>query len=128
MPCQRAGDFLEHRISSGTLSVSSPLGGKWVDIHEVIPKNVGRAVENALRMLGAKMPGFAGPEALITAPESRASTPIRFVRDPQRRTAAGLDNLYPAGEGAGYAGGIVSSAVDGIKTANAVIRRYAPIS
>lgn len=126
LPCQRAGDFLEHRPSDGELRTSCPLGGQWSDIHEVIPPDVSRGIKNALRTLELRMPGFAGSEAIITAPETRASTPVRFPRDPQLRTALGLDNLYPTGEGAGYAGGIISSAVDGIKTADAIIHRYAP--
>ena len=87
---------------------------------------VSRAIEHALRSIDRKMPGFAGPDGIVTAPETRVSSPFRIPRDPVRRTACGIDNLYPCGEGAGYAGGIVSAAVDGIKTADAVIRRYAP--
>ena len=69
-----------------------------------------------------------GGEAIITAPETRASAPFRLVRDQNARTAVGIDNLYPVGEGAGYAGGIISAAVDGIRTADAIIERYAPPS
>jgi hypothetical protein len=126
VPAQRAPDFLAGRRSDGSLETSCPLGGQWADIRRVVPQEVTRALERALGILDRKMPGFAGPDALITAPETRVSSPVRFPRDPARRTALGIDNLYPTGEGAGYAGGIISAAVDGIKTADAIIRRYAP--
>lgn len=128
VPAQRASDFLAGKSSNGLLETSYPLGGQWVSIRDVIPPEVVAAVEKALPMLEKRMPGFAGGEAIITGPETRASTPLRITRDPETRTAVGLDNLYPAGEGSGYAGGIISAAVDGIKSADAVIRRYAPTS
>lgn len=126
VPCQRAGDFLNGRPSDGTLDTSFPLGGSWSDIRKVIPDNVATALQRALPMWGRKFPGFAGDHALITAPETRASAPIRIVRDVDSRESIAVAGLYPVGEGAGYAGGIVSAAVDGMKSAHAVIRRYAP--
>jgi len=77
-------------------------------------------------MLEKRLPGFAGDEAVLTAPETRASSPVRIVRDAATRTSPSCENLYPVGEGAGYAGGIVSAAVDGIKAAHAILRRYRP--
>jgi len=127
VPCQRAGDFLNHKSSDGMLTTSYPLGGAWTDVRSVIPVNVADSIARALRILDKKMPGFAGADAVVTAPETRASSTVRFTRDSIERCAAGIDNLYPAGEGAGHAGGIVSSAIDGIKTADAIIRTYAPI-
>jgi uncharacterized FAD-dependent dehydrogenase len=73
------------------------------------------------------MPGFAGPEALVTGPETRASAPIRILRDADTRESVTAAGLYPIGEGAGYAGGIMSAAADGIATAELLIRRYAPV-
>ncbi len=126
VPAQRAPDYLAGRKSDGKLETSYPLGGHWTDIRSVVPPDVAAAVAKALPILNRKMPGFAGPDALVTAPETRVSSPVRFPRDPDLRTAVGVDNLYPAGEGAGYAGGIISAAIDGIKSADALIRRYAP--
>ncbi|MEE9296262.1 MAG: hypothetical protein V3W34_15050 [Phycisphaerae bacterium] len=126
VPAQRASDFLAGRPSDGPCETSYPLGGQWTDIRSLVPAEVGVSVERALRILELKMPGFASAEAVIAAPETRVSAPVRFLRDSVRRTAKGIDNLYPAGDGAGYAGGIISAAVDGIKSADAVIRRYAP--
>ncbi len=127
VPCQRAGDFLAGRRSDGTLQTSYPMGGSWVDIRGVIPHDVADALSNAFVQLDERMPGFAGPDAIVTAPETRVSSPVRIPRHPQLRTADNVDLLYPTGEGAGYAGGIISSAIDGIKTADAIIRRFAPV-
>ncbi|MCH8150483.1 MAG: FAD-dependent oxidoreductase [Planctomycetes bacterium] len=126
VPAQRASDFLAGKRSSGTLAVSCPLGGKWESIRTVIPQTVAKAIERALPMLNTKFPGFSGDESIITGPETRASGPIRMVRDVETRLAQGVDLLYPVGEGAGYAGGIISAAVDGIKSADTIIGRYAP--
>jgi len=126
LPVQRASDFLAARTSDGTLATSYPLGGRWADVRRIVPTFVCQAVCRALAMFEAKMPGFASPEALIAGPETRASSPVRIVRDPRTRASVSADNLYPVGEGAGYAGGIVSAAVDGMKTAEAIIARYAP--
>lgn len=127
VPAQRASDFLADRMSNGVLETSYPLGGQWVDLRGIVPRFVHTAVKRALSMLDAQLSGFAGPEGIVTAPETRASAPFRMVRDPVSREAVGVSNLYPAGEGAGYAGGIVSAAADGIKTADVIISRYAPL-
>lgn len=127
VPAQRAQDFLGNVVSDGALETSFPLGGQWTAIPEIIPAAVNTALRRALPMLDAKYPGFAGPDAIITGPETRASAPVRITRDPQTRQAEGVAGLYPAGEGAGYAGGIVSAAVDGIAAADCIIRHYAPV-
>ncbi|MCH7814282.1 MAG: FAD-dependent oxidoreductase, partial [Planctomycetes bacterium] len=126
VPAQRAADFLEGKASDGRLETSFPLGAQWARIREVIPQPVAEALRRGLGMLGKRMPGFAGKEAILMAPETRASGPVRVVRDGQTREATRTKNLYPVGEGAGYAGGIVSSAVDGIKTAQVIVKTYAP--
>jgi uncharacterized FAD-dependent dehydrogenase len=126
VPAQRASDFLAGRRSDGRLDTSYPLGGQWTQIASLVPETVSAALRRALPMLERKFPGFAGDQAVITAPETRASGPIRILRDAETRQAVLTENLYPVGEGAGYAGGIVSAAVDGIKTAGLIIRHYAP--
>jgi len=125
VPIQRASDFLARHGSDGQLDTSYPLGGQWTTIAELVPETVTDALRRALPMLEHKFPGFAGPEGLITAPETRASGPSRILRDPATRAAVGATGLYPVGEGAGYAGGIVSAAVDGIKSADMIIRTFA---
>ena len=76
-------------------------------------------MEQALPRLDRKLAGFAAPDAVLTAPETRSSSPVRIVRDDSRQSA--LRGLYPTGEGAGYAGGIMSAAIDGILTAEAIL-------
>lgn len=126
VPAQRASDYLAGRASDGALVTSFPLGGQWTEIRSVIPDFAGEALARALRILDARLPGFAGDEAMITAPETRASAPVRILRDANSRESVRAAGFYPIGEGAGYAGGIISAAVDGMHTAEAVIRRFAP--
>ena len=95
-------------------------GGTWCDLHEVLPRRLTDALAEALPKLEGRLHGFANPEAVMTAPETRSSSPVRIVRDESRQSA--LRGLYPTGEGAGYAGGIMSAAIDGIQTAEAVIK------
>ncbi len=127
VPMQRAGDYLKRRGSEGSADTSYPLGGQWTDIAGLMPREVTSALDRALVMLDKKYPGFAGEDAVVTAPETRASSPVRIVRDPVTREAVHAAGLYPVGEGAGYAGGIISAAVDGIKSADAVIGRFAAL-
>lgn len=126
VPAQRAADFLASRASDGTLETSYPLGGMWTHMADVIPSMVVQSLRQALPILDRKFPGFAGPDAIITGPETRASAPVRILRDPITRQAVETAQLYPVGEGAGYAGGIISAAVDGIKSAEAIMTAYAP--
>jgi len=126
VPAQRAMDFLADRHSDGHLETSYPFGGAWTDMRQLLPTFVVDSLKRALADLDRRLPGFAGENALVTGPETRASAPVRFPRDDQTREALGVAGLYPIGEGAGYAGGIMSAAADGMATAEAIIRRYAP--
>ena len=127
VPAQRGPDFLAGRSSDGRLETSYPFGGTWADIREIIPQRVAEGIARALRQLDERLPGYAGRECVITGPETRASSPVRIVRDRDSRESVSAAGLFPMGEGAGYAGGIISAAVDGIETAEALIRRYAPV-
>lgn len=127
VPAQRCVDFLADRPSDGRLETSYPLGGKWARIADIVPEFVASALRIALPGLDRRMPGFAGGDGVITAPETRASAPVRIVRDSVTRVSVSTPNLYPIGEGAGYAGGIVSAAIDGIKSAECIIRHYKPV-
>jgi uncharacterized FAD-dependent dehydrogenase len=126
VPAQRASDFLSGRASEGKLETSYPLGGQWADLRQILPAYLGDAIARAIGQLDRRLPGFGGTEAIVTAPETRASGPVRMARSPETRESTSLRNLYPLGEGAGYAGGIVSAAIDGLKTAELLIARYAP--
>lgn len=120
-PAQKVGDFLAGIPSTGSGSVEPTYrpGVYWCDLHYVLPERITKAIEQALPQLDRNLQGFADPDAVLTAPETRSSSPVRILRDDSRQSP--LRGLYPAGEGAGYAGGIMSAAVDGIMCAEAVI-------
>ena len=120
-PAQRVEDFLAHRASTGFGAVQPTYkpGVTLCDLHEVLPGRITKVLENALPELDRKLHGFAGPDAVMTAPETRSSSPVRIVRGENRQSE--ITGLYPCGEGAGYAGGIMSAAVDGILTAEAIL-------
>jgi uncharacterized FAD-dependent dehydrogenase len=126
-PCQLVGDFLAGRSSGGEEPDPAPTyrpGVTFGDLRACLPAPVADAIARALPVFDRLLPGFASPRAPLTAVETRTSSPVRILRGPQM-TSPGWDGLYPAGEGAGYAGGIVSAAVDGIRAAEAVVERYA---
>ena len=91
------------------------------ELHEVLPERITSVLEQALPELDKRLHGFARPDAVLTAPETRSSSPVRILRDETRQSS--LRGLYPCGEGAGYAGGITSAAVDGIRVAEAVVMK-----
>ncbi len=120
-PAQNVGDFLAGRPSTGEGSVKPTYrpGVTWCDLHAVLPEKITGAIAEALPQLDGKLKGYADPDAVMTAPETRSSSPVRIIRDETRQSA--LRGLYPTGEGAGYAGGIMSAAIDGIMTAEAIL-------
>ena len=120
-PAQRVGDFLKGVPSTGPGSVEPTYrpGVTWCDLHEVLPRQLTRAMEEALPKLDGQLKGYADPDAVLTAPETRSSSPVRILRGEDRQSQ--IKGLYPCGEGAGYAGGIMSAAVDGIQTAEAIL-------
>jgi hypothetical protein len=126
VPAQRATDYLAKRVTDGDPGTSYPLGTKSVDLRAMLPGIVVNALERGLPMLERMVPGYASKEGVITAPETRASSPVRVPREDATRESVTVGGLYPVGEGAGYAGGIVSSATDGLKSAEVVISRFAP--
>ena len=119
---QLVGDFLAGRPSTalGSGLPTCPTGTVPGDIARILPDKVIRTMREALPQMDRKIKGFAMPEAVLTAPESRSSSPVRLIRD--EFFQSNIRGLYPCGEGAGYAGGIVSAAVDGIRTAEAVLK------
>ena len=127
-PAQLVDDFLKGRPSSpdGTsLSVepSYKLGVTFCDLSPCLPHYAVSAFKEAILAFDQKLKGFAMPNALLTGVETRSSSPVRIVRS-ETFESISLKGLYPSGEGAGYAGGIISSAVDGIKVAEAIIGSY----
>ena len=121
-PAQKVGDFLAGRPSQGPGAVTPTYrpGVTWCDLHDVLPEKITTALKTALPQLDGNLKGFAMADAVLTAPETRSSSPVRILRDENRESS--VKGLYPAGEGAGYAGGIMSAAIDGIQCAEALIR------
>ena len=126
-PLQRAMDFVQKRASTGALSSSYPRGTFVADLREVLPPLVADAIRHGLPQMDKRWQGRFLKDAVIAGPESRGSSPVRIDRDNTSRESPGIPGLFPVGEGAGYAGGIVSAAVDGLKTAKAVVAKYAPV-
>jgi hypothetical protein len=119
-PAQKLTDFIEGK-SSGNLASSSYLPGiKEHSLSEVLPAIVDKSLKQAFLHFGKKMHGFITEEANVVGVESRTSSPVKIPRDLEGLNHTEIFNLYPAGEGAGYAGGIVSAAMDGIKIARAI--------
>lgn len=123
-PAQTVGDFLSHRESAegGDLVPSYCPGVRWGELDRVLPEGVCAALRAAIPIFGQKLEGFDSPDAVLTAPETRSSSPVRIVRG--KNCESEISGLYPCGEGAGYAGGISSAAVDGLRCAEAVIASY----
>ena len=121
-PAQRVGDFLAGKASEGPGRVSPTYrpGVTWCNLQDVLPEKITEAIRQALPLLDKNLRGFAHPDAVMTAPETRSSSPVRILRGEDRQSE--LKGLYPSGEGAGYAGGIMSAAVDGIASAEALIK------
>jgi uncharacterized FAD-dependent dehydrogenase len=121
-PAQRVPDFLAGRLS-GALGRTSYIPGVYAaPLHELLPGFVARALREGLPILGAKHKGFDSAEATLLAVESRTSSPVRIPRDRETLMHPEVSGLFPCGEGAGYAGGIVSAAMDGVAVAEAVVR------
>jgi uncharacterized FAD-dependent dehydrogenase len=98
------------------------------DIAELAPPVILEALRHGLPIMDHRWQGRFLGDATFVGPEARGSSPIRIVRDQTSRESPGIEGLYPVGEGAGYAGGIVSAAVDGLRSAKAIVARYAPLS
>ena len=130
-PMITVGDFLSDKLSTAPSRITPTyMNGKSVTLarpEEYLPDFVSKSIKGALVAFDKRISGFATSDAVLTGPETRTSAPVRVLRDNTTHLAMGYDNLYPAGEGAGYAGGITSAAIDGLKTALSVIAKYKPI-
>ncbi len=126
IPVQLYGDFCQNKISSQLGGVNPQMRGEWAfgDVRSIMPEPLNLALIEAMEGFGHMIHGFDRPDALLAGIESRTSSPVRIWRDEQFESE--VRGLYPCGEGAGYAGGITSAAMDGIKVAEAIAKRYAP--
>ncbi|MGJ8694540.1 MAG: NAD(P)/FAD-dependent oxidoreductase [Thalassotalea sp.] len=121
-PCQLVGDFLAGRASGehGGVKPSYKPGVKYCDLSKALPDYAVAAIREALPAFEKKIKGFSMADATLTAVETRTSSPIQITRDKETLQSINTDGLFPAGEGAGYAGGILSAGIDGIKVAEAM--------
>ncbi|MGI6086047.1 MAG: NAD(P)/FAD-dependent oxidoreductase [Acetivibrionales bacterium] len=126
-PVQLTGDFLADRPSTGwgTVEPTYKQGVTFADLRECLPPYVTDMLKDAILDFDKKIRGFAIPDGILTGVETRSSSPVRILRG--KNYQSNISGLYPIGEGAGYAGGIISSAVDGIKAAEIIIEEFAPI-
>lgn len=124
VPVQLFGDYCGHKPSQSLGEVTPCIRGEYVlsDVRSILPKEIGDSIEEGIHAFGKKLPGFDREDALLSGIESRTSSPVRLVRD--REGLSNISGVYPCGEGAGYAGGITSAAMDGIKTAECIASAY----
>lgn len=123
-PAQKVGDFLKNRLTQnvGKVIPTYKPGVTWVKMTDIFPAYITDTLKKALLDFDRKLKGFASDDAIMTGVETRSSSPVRITRDEIHQ--ANIRGLYPMGEGAGYAGGIMSAAMDGMKTAEQIIMKY----
>lgn len=127
IPVQCFGDFKRREISTEFGKVKPQMKGAYQfgNVREIFPDEIASSIEEGMEAFERKIPGFASEDAILSGVESRTSSPLRMTRD-ETMQSVNISGLYPCGEGAGYAGGITSAAMDGIKTAEAIAKRYQP--
>lgn len=125
-PVQLIGDFMNDRLSTrcGSVKPTYRPGVTFARLKDCLPTYAIETMKEAIVHFDARIKGFAIPDSILTGVETRSSSPVRINRDDNH--LSNVDGIYPMGEGAGYAGGIMSSAVDGVKTSEKVMKRYAP--
>lgn len=126
VPVQRFEDFCRNEPSTGAGSILPQMKGAyaWRNVRSIFPEEIAETIEQGIRLFDRKIPGYAGADTVISGVESRTSSPVRILRDELHQSK--VRGLYPCGEGAGYAGGITSAAIDGLKVAESISRIYTP--
>ena len=124
IPVQLFGDFKKNVPSSSTGAIAPQMKGaySWGNVRSIFPEFIARCLEEGITEFGKKIPGYDRDDAVLSGVESRTSSPVRILRDETLQSS--VKGLYPCGEGAGYAGGITSAAMDGLKVAEAVSQKY----
>lgn len=124
-PCQLVGDFMAGRRSRrfGAVQPTYPIGTYFEDLNQLFPDFVRQQMQDGLAAFGRKLAAFRAQDAVLTAPETRTSSPVRMTRG-QDLSSLSVSGIIPCGEGAGYAGGIMSAAVDGLRAACQIIETY----
>ena len=124
VPAQRMVDFVEGKTSTDFPKTSYQPGIVSVNLAEVLPRLIAKRLQKAFIKFGRKMKGYYTNNAVLHAPESRTSSPVSIPRDPETMEHLDIKGLYPCGEGAGYAGGIISAAIDGINCVDAIAQKW----
>jgi len=127
-PIQLVGDFLEDRITTklGIIKPTYNPGYEFKDLRECLPRYVSQSLKEGLVNFDRKIKGFAGADAVLTGIETRTSAPVKITRN-ENLESINIKGLYPSGEGSGFAGGIISAAVDGLKSAESIMKEYCPL-
>lgn len=120
-PAQKIADFVSNQLSTGNFETSYQPGYSWANLNQVLPQFVSERLKNALILLQKRYPALVSNEGIMLGPESRTSSPIRIPRLQQSGQHIQIQNLFPCAEGAGYAGGIVSAAIDGVNQAHKIV-------
>ena len=124
IPVQLFGDFKNSRTSSCLGDIEPQIKGAWTfgNLRDIFPACISSALESGILAFERKIPGFSRPDALLSGVESRTSSPVRINRNEE--FMSNIRGIYPCGEGAGYAGGITSAAMDGLKAGEAIIKKF----
>jgi uncharacterized FAD-dependent dehydrogenase len=123
-PAQRMVDFCNNKVSQSLPDCSYVPGLNSTSLQQVLPSFIYNTLQNGFKEFGKKMRGYYTNDAVVVATESRTSSPVRIPRDADTLEHPQIKNLYPCGEGAGYAGGIISAAMDGEKIAQTIAERF----
>lgn len=126
IPAQLFGDFCENRASEGFGAIRPAMKGAFVpaNVRSIFPEELADSIRRGIEAFDRKLPGYGNADAVLSGVESRTSSPVRIFRDESFQGS--IRGIYPCGEGAGYAGGIASAAMDGLKTAESIVKRYRP--
>ncbi len=126
IPVQLFGDFCEKKVSRELGKIQPSVKGSFclADVRGIFTEEIAKSIEQGMISFDRKLHGFAGKDVVLSGVESRSSSPVRILRDETMQSS--IPGIYPCGEGAGYAGGITSAAMDGIKIAEAIVKRYRP--
>jgi len=126
IPVQLFGDFIANRPSTGHSGIIPQLKGdyQWANVRTIFPDSIAQSLEDGIKLFEYKIKGYARKDAVLSGVESRTSSPVRILRD--ETLQSNIRGVYPCGEGAGYAGGITSAAMDGLKVAECISHTYRP--
>ena len=126
IPVQQFADFCKNETSTAFGEVKPQMRGLYelANVRNIFPEFISHDLEETIHKFDRKIPGYARKDAIVSGVESRTSSPVRILRDQSLQSE--IRGLYPCGEGAGYAGGITSAAMDGIKVAEKIVQKYHP--